>query len=244
MFFSEDEFFDANDTFTATEETPLTSEEDLANNEPEGRLQKSETLKLLNFPERSLYIPITQDRSPMTEDMLEEHAEYLASMPGDDRIKAQLDTLLSDMQAFKAANPGCCIEDFVRWHSPRDYIDNEDGTGQLSERMDVENNVWRTTWKEAKPMAVAHQNRLFNESKEAEKILNSFIFFKISDIFKLLMPMCLTTSIRRLTEEGKLILLFIFLTINFFSRRMLSTCTKRFKKSCSTYYTLYSSIEL
>uniref|UniRef100_A0AC35GML2 Rab3 GTPase-activating protein catalytic subunit n=1 Tax=Panagrolaimus sp. PS1159 TaxID=55785 RepID=A0AC35GML2_9BILA len=195
----EDEFFDAPDEFD--EETPLTAT-NTVNNEPEGRLQKSETLKLLNRPEQPLYIPITQDRSPMTEDMLEEHAEYLASMPGDDRVKAQLDTLLSDMQAFKAANPGCCIEDFVRWHSPRDYVEEEDGTGHLSERMDMEDNVWRTTWKEARPIAVAHQNRLFNESKEAEKILHSFMFFKISDIFKMLMPMSLICAIRRLIEEG------------------------------------------
>lgn len=27
--------------------------------------------------------------------------------------------LLSDMAAFKAANPGCCMEDFIRWHSPK-----------------------------------------------------------------------------------------------------------------------------
>ena len=188
--------------------------EDIVNKEPEGRLEKSETLKLLLRPEQPLYIPVTQDRSPMTEDMLEEHAEYLASMPGDDRVKAQLDTLLSDMQAFKAANPGCCIEDFVRWHSPRDYVEEEDGTGHLSERMDMENNVWRTTWKEARQMAVAHQNRLFNESKEAEKILHSFIFLKISDLFQLLMPVSLTAGIRRLLEEGSLA--FILLLSNFF----------------------------
>jgi hypothetical protein len=27
------------------------------------------------------------------------------------------------MSAFKAANPGCVLEDFVRWHSPRDWIE-------------------------------------------------------------------------------------------------------------------------
>lgn len=38
----------------------------------------------------------------MTEDMLEEHAEYLSSLEeGEDRIRAQIGTLLSDMQAFK-----------------------------------------------------------------------------------------------------------------------------------------------
>eukprot|EP01087_Luapelamoeba_hula_P009790 TRINITY_DN2558_c0_g1_i2.p1 TRINITY_DN2558_c0_g1~~TRINITY_DN2558_c0_g1_i2.p1 ORF type:complete len:119 (+),score=12.66 TRINITY_DN2558_c0_g1_i2:73-429(+) len=26
------------------------------------------------------------------------------------------------MQAFKAANPGCVMEDFVRWHSPSDWV--------------------------------------------------------------------------------------------------------------------------
>lgn len=61
-------------------------------------------------------------------------------------------SLISDMEAFKAANPGCKLEDFVRydsckavsihdsffgrWHSPRDWILNEE-TQQytLSERM-------------------------------------------------------------------------------------------------------------
>ena len=36
------------------------------------------------------------------------------------REKAEA-ALASDMAAFKAANPGCCIEDFVRWHSPKDW---------------------------------------------------------------------------------------------------------------------------
>eukprot|EP00899_Mesostigma_viride_P012735 jgi/Mesvir1/21462/Mv03918-RA.1 len=30
--------------------------------------------------------------------------------------------LCSDMAAFKAANPGAVLEDFVRWHSPRDWV--------------------------------------------------------------------------------------------------------------------------
>jgi len=42
--------------------------------------------------------------------------------------------LLSDMEAFKAANPGCVLADFVRWYSPRDWIEdtvvNDDGTTQ------------------------------------------------------------------------------------------------------------------
>ena len=31
---------------------------------------------------------------------------------------------MKDMEAFKAANPGSCMGDFVRWYSPTDWIDS------------------------------------------------------------------------------------------------------------------------
>lgn len=37
-------------------------------------------------------------------------------------------SLLSDMESFKAANPNGKIEDFIRWYSPRDWI--EDATDE------------------------------------------------------------------------------------------------------------------
>jgi Rab3 GTPase-activating protein catalytic subunit len=43
----------------------------------EGRLKPHGAMKLLNVDE-PLYVPITQEPAPMTEDMLEEHAEVLA----------------------------------------------------------------------------------------------------------------------------------------------------------------------
>lgn len=198
-FARDDEFFDAPDEFMDAEDTPLMDDK---NNDPEGRLNPVEGMMLLNYPERQLYVPITQDRSPMTEDMLEEHAEYLAAMPGEDRVKAQLDTLVSDMQAFKAANPGCCLEDFVRWHSPRDFIEDEDGKGHLSDRMNMEDNVWKTSWESARPASVAHQTRLFNESKEAEKILHMFSFIRLSELFRLLMPTILVITVKKLISEA------------------------------------------
>jgi Rab3 GTPase-activating protein catalytic subunit len=45
--------------------------------EAEGRLKAYGELKLLNVDEL-LYVPVTQEPAPMTEDMLEEHAEVLA----------------------------------------------------------------------------------------------------------------------------------------------------------------------
>ncbi|VDM81127.1 unnamed protein product [Strongylus vulgaris] len=76
----------------------------------------------------------------MTEDMLDEYTRYLSSLDdGDSRTRAQLDVLCSDMQAFKAANPKCCLEDFIRWHSPKDWIEEEEC---LSERMQLPDNTW------------------------------------------------------------------------------------------------------
>ena len=55
------------------------------------------------------------------------------------------------MQAFKAANPHATLEDFVRWHSPRDWIqpkDEQDGSlGRLSARMADSSNIWQELWK-------------------------------------------------------------------------------------------------
>jgi Rab3 GTPase-activating protein catalytic subunit len=39
--------------------------------------------------------------------------------------RAQSASVTSDMCAFLAANPGALLEDFVRWHSPRDLITRE-----------------------------------------------------------------------------------------------------------------------
>src|SRR3990167_6567043 len=33
---------------------------------------------------------------------------------------------MKDMEAFKAANPGSCMGDFVRWYSPTDWIDSQE----------------------------------------------------------------------------------------------------------------------
>lgn len=38
-------------------------------------------------------------------------------------------SLLSDMESFKAANPNGTIEDFIRWYSPRDWIENDEDDG-------------------------------------------------------------------------------------------------------------------
>ncbi|EFA85604.1 hypothetical protein PPL_01387 [Heterostelium album PN500] len=81
----------------------------------------------LLYHDREIVIPETQDIGPMTDDMVNEQLEELIQL-GDTpeanelRMKKQTPSLLSDMQSFKYANKGCVFEDFVRWHSKRDWI--------------------------------------------------------------------------------------------------------------------------
>lgn len=101
-----------------------------------------------------LYLPVTQDPVPKTEDQLEEDAQVMMQLGTDKyasemRARMMSASLLSDMESFKvrimhwsliyftryihfhyddktqAANPGAVLEDFIRWYSPRDWIDDE-----------------------------------------------------------------------------------------------------------------------
>jgi len=88
--------------------------------------------------------------------------------------------LKSDMEAFKAANPGSTLEDFVQWHSPRDWIAPfEDNPASLSARMKEEGNLWAETWKISQPVPVNKQTPLFNYDQEANKVLH---FLEIMEI--------------------------------------------------------------
>jgi hypothetical protein len=48
-----------------------------------------------------------------------------------------------DMEAFKAANPGCVLGDFIRWHSPKDWAEDK---RQMSARMADAGNYWQELW--------------------------------------------------------------------------------------------------
>lgn len=138
----------------------------------EGVASVSPTLKLLGSGS-PLRIPVTQSEGPMTEDMMERKLADMTQMgtstaAAEARIQLQSMSLRSDMSAFKAANPKCCLEDFVRWHSPRDYIETEDGSGGvLSERMREPGNLWHQLWGESEACPVARQRALFDATKEA-----------------------------------------------------------------------------
>lgn len=179
----------------------------------EGRLHRHYDMTLLNS-EEPLYVPVTQEPAPMTEDTLEEQSEVLAklgtSAEGSQlRARMQSASLLSDMESFKAANPGCVLGDFVRWYSPRDYVEEEEQTdggetvvkGSLSPRMKIPGNMWVEAWETARVAPARRQKRLFDDTKEAEKVLHYLAMQKPADLTGHLLPCVLHAALLKLKEE-------------------------------------------
>ena len=84
-----------------------------------------------------IFVPVSQAVGLVTEDMLEEQQHALESqmdMEGSSQSQQHQSQLRSDMEAFKAANPGCVMADFVRWCSPADWeaIQPSDGAVAIS----------------------------------------------------------------------------------------------------------------
>ncbi|CAH2069523.1 unnamed protein product [Thlaspi arvense] len=165
------------------------------------------TMMLLKSRQR-LHAPFTQDPPLMTEDMHEERLQAVEAF-GDSlmrflaviwivfymfvNVPGQLekDILLSDMSAFKAANPDAVFEDFIRWHSPGDWESSEpeaaeplagsisEGSkdkwpprGRLSQRMSDQGNLWRKSWNDAPSLPADDQKPLLDPNREGEKILH------------------------------------------------------------------------
>ncbi|GMP54477.1 hypothetical protein CsSME_00019641 [Camellia sinensis var. sinensis] len=96
---------------------------------------------------QNLHVPFTQDAPLMTEDMHEERLNALEALGSSFNFSAQLerDILFSDMSAFKVANPAAVFEDFIRWHSPRDWKNDdfeESGEVSTNDAMESLKNNW------------------------------------------------------------------------------------------------------
>ncbi|XP_040922948.1 rab3 GTPase-activating protein catalytic subunit isoform X3 [Toxotes jaculatrix] len=210
---SEDEFFECLSDQGEVEAPHTEGEKDGGKSKAEGRLHPNNNMTLLNSAE-PLYVPVTQDPAPMTEDLLEEQSEVLAKLGTSAegthlRARMQSACLLSDMESFKAANPGCVLEDFVRWYSPRDYVEDEvvdeKGNkvvkGKLSARMMIPGNMWVEAWETARVIPARRQKRLFDDTKEAEKVLHYLAVQKPADLARHLLPCIVHAAILKLKEE-------------------------------------------
>ncbi|KAJ0979301.1 hypothetical protein J5N97_014775 [Dioscorea zingiberensis] len=140
---------------------------------------------------QKMHAPYTQDAPVMTEDMHEERLQA-AEVCGDAfNTSGQLEReiLSSDMSAFKAANPDAVFEDFIRWHSPSDWVSEEvedrstgnkedpeecnwPPQGTLSQRMSEHGNLWRKIWNDSPALPAFEQKPLFDPIREGEKVLH------------------------------------------------------------------------
>lgn len=141
--------------------------------ETAGRLERLGDARLGQHPEEPLWVPVTQESGVATSDVLAIYEAVLAEEGAskEARLKVQTRHLVSDMEAFKAANPLACFDDFVRWHSPKDW------DGQLSARMAAPGNLWLLLWEAAEAVPAARQKPIFDPHLEAEKCL-----FHLEDI--------------------------------------------------------------
>ena len=73
--------------------------------------------------------------------------------------------------------------------------------GRLSGRMQAPGNLWQEMWRAAKPVVAWRQKRLFDDTKEAEKILHTFSSLRPAQIATLLLPAVFHASVHRLLEE-------------------------------------------
>jgi Rab3 GTPase-activating protein catalytic subunit len=90
------------------------------------------------------------------------------------------------MQAFKAANSAGSLEDFVRWHSPRDWVTEEglsndvkNMKGILSGRMQQPGNLWLQIWEESTAVPISRQRSLFDYTTHAEKVRRKEVLLEI-----------------------------------------------------------------
>lgn len=213
---SEEEFFECLSDQGEMESSQSEGGKDSGKGKAEGRLHPYNNMTLLNSTEL-LYVPVTQEPAPMTEDQLEEQSEVLAKLGTSAegthlRARMQSACLLSDMESFKAANPGCVLEDFVRWYSPRDYVEeevvDEKGStvlrGELSARMKIPGNMWVEAWETARVTPARRQKRLFDDTKEAEKVLHYLAMLKPGDLAGHLLPCLIHAAIVKLKHEGSI----------------------------------------
>ncbi|KAL8136449.1 hypothetical protein V2J09_002450 [Rumex salicifolius] len=166
--------------------------------------------------EEPIYAPQSQEGPLLTEDFIKENEELVLRTGS---VGVGCSRLLSDMQAFKAANPGCILEDFVRWYSPPDWsADSSDEgeffviegsqRGQLSARMQKEGNLWHKLWENSKPVAAVRQVPLFDEGLAVKGILSDFESISPSCLFKQLFLTLLSVGLvlaeATLSDDDKL----------------------------------------
>ena len=62
-------------------------------------------------------------------------------------------------------------------------------------------NVWIETWQSATPLPVYRQKRIFDDTKEAEKVLHFFANLRPCELAMGLMPLLLHSAVQRMQQR-------------------------------------------
>jgi len=163
--------------------------------------------RLLEAEHRPVNIPRLQRPAILTEDLMTEREEVLHSLGSNQldsvHVRLQGDQLLSDMSAFKAANPGCVFEDFIRWYSPADWAPGEQQPrGRLSKRMAVPGNTWLACWELAQARTASEQKPLFEPGQEGERALHFLETLQPEKLFQELHALGIAAAVGLLSESA------------------------------------------
>lgn len=151
-----------------------------------------------------LYAPYLRRPIPWTDDVILERQNMLSKTAIGTTVSERLEIahrflmakLLSDMQAFKAANPGAIFDDFTNWYgSPANPLEEFDRAAEsegwyfsrsddISESSDTKReraigiiaatrDFWLDTWDKARPLPAIEQPALFDLSNTIEMVLDN-----------------------------------------------------------------------
>lgn len=67
--------------------------------------------------------------------------------------------------------------------------------------MHAPGNLWQEMWRAAKPVPAWRQKRLFDDTKEAEKILHAFSAYRPAQVATLLLPVIFHAAVCRALDE-------------------------------------------
>uniref|UniRef100_M4C0B9 Rab3 GTPase-activating protein catalytic subunit n=1 Tax=Hyaloperonospora arabidopsidis (strain Emoy2) TaxID=559515 RepID=M4C0B9_HYAAE len=179
-----------------------------------------DSLEQTNEP---LLEPVTQTSVPITEDVAKEQQDlftHLGASVESGKLRHQIQSmaLVSDMQAFKAANPRCCLADFIRWYSPKDWIPLEskmdpawselpiegqgvwwfEQQGMLSERMRFglgHEHIWQEMWETSAPVPAKRQKRSFDPVQESEKVYHYMETLSPHELFHQMLAGAISSSV-------------------------------------------------
>ena len=175
-----------------------------------------------------LYAPYLQRPPPVTDDVILERRAMLSGQRGrsllkiQDRLeiahRLQKPKLLSDMRAFKAANPGSVFQDFINWYgnpvNPLGDYDKEassdtlqssdvtklstvaklDNASEAIQILTATRDFFSNTWDEATPCAAIDQEPLFDAFSAVEMVLNSFETMHPASLVNQIMAVNLSTA--------------------------------------------------